>query len=101
MMTPREVLEKLEAGEFAALIGLMENDWLDAKETPYILETQKQKLELAKDVTAMANAGGGIIVIGYDCEKQLTTAGEQICAVKEFSLNLVDLDKWSQILANL
>ena len=101
MTTPKEVLEKLEAGDFAALIGLMEGDWLDAKETPYILETQKQKLELAKDVTAMANAGGGLIVIGYDCEKQPTTAGEQIVEVKPFSLSLVDPDKWNQILANL
>lgn len=79
----------------------MESEWLDAKETPYILDTQKQKLELAKDVTAMANAAGGIIVIGYDCEKLLTTAGEQIREVKEFCLKMVDPDKWSQILANL
>ena len=79
----------------------MESEWLDAKETPYILDTQKQKLELAKDVTAIANAAGGLIVIGYDCEKQPTTAGERISEVKEFSLNLVDADKWKQILANL
>ena len=101
MTTPKEVLEKLEAGDFAALIGLTEGDWLDAKETPYILDTQKQKLELAKDVTSMANAGGGLIVIGYDCQKQPTTAGEQIIEVKPFSLSLVDPDKWGQILASL
>ena len=101
MTTPKEVLEKLEAGEFAALIGLIESAWLDAKETPYILDAQKQKLELAKDVTAMANAGGGIIVIGFDCEKQPTTAGERIIEVKPFSLTLVDSGKHSQILANL
>jgi predicted HTH transcriptional regulator len=56
---------------------------------------------LARDVSAMANAGGGLIVIGFDCEKQPTTAGEQIVEVKPFSLNLIDPDKWSQILVNL
>jgi len=101
MTSPKEVLEKLEAGDFAALVGLVESHWLDAKETPYILDTQKQKLELAKDVTAMANAAGGIIVIGYDCEKEPTTSGERICEVKEFPLKLVVPDKWSQILADL
>lgn len=48
----------------------------------------------------MANADGGIIVIGFDCEKQPTTAGERIFEVKPFSLSLVDTDKISQILAN-
>jgi predicted HTH transcriptional regulator len=84
MTTPKEVLEKLETGDFDALIGLMESEWLDAKETPYHLDTPKQKLEIAKDVTAMANASGGIIVIGFDCEKQPTTAGEQISKVNWF-----------------
>ena len=101
MTSPKEVLDKLEAGYFEALIGLMESEWLDAKETPYHLETQKQKLELAKDVTSMANAAGGIIVIGFDCEKQPTTAGEQICKVSQFPVELIDPKKWTQIPADL
>lgn len=101
MTTPKEVLEKLETGDFDALIGLMECEWLDAKETPYHLDTSKQKLEIAKDVTAMANASGGIIVIGFDCEKQLTTAGEQISKVNWFPISLISPDKWNQILTDL
>jgi hypothetical protein len=101
MTTPKEVLEKLETGDFDALIGLMESEWLDAKETPYHLDTPKQKLEIAKDVTAMANASGGIIVIGFDCEKQPTTAGEQISKVNWFPISLISPDKWNQILTDL
>jgi hypothetical protein len=52
MKSPKEVLEKLEARDFDALLGLVESGWLDAKETPYHLDSPKQKLELAKDVTA-------------------------------------------------
>ncbi len=59
-----EVLEKLAAKQFDALIGVSEAAWLDAKESPYILDTLKQKLELAKDVSALANSAGGVIVLG-------------------------------------
>jgi hypothetical protein len=101
MNSPKDVLEKLEAGDFDSPIGLLESEWLDAKETPYHLENHKQKLELAKDVTAMANASGGIIVLGFDCEKQATTAGEQIVKVSKFAVSLIDPSKYNQILADL
>jgi hypothetical protein len=101
MNSPRDVLEKLEAHDFEALIGLVENEWLDAKETPYHLDSPKQKLELAKDVAAFANAAGGIIVIGFDCEKEPTTSSERICKVCQFPVSLVDPTKYSQILADL
>ena len=96
-----EVLEKLDARDFEALIGLVESGWLDAKETPYHLDSPKQKLELAKDVAAFANAEGGIIVIGFNCEKEPTTSSERICTVCRFPVSLVDPNKYSQILADL
>jgi hypothetical protein len=101
MTSPRDVLEKLEARDFEALIGLVESEWLDAKETPYHLDSPKQKLELAKDVAAFANAGGGIIVIGFDCEKEPTTSSERIRGVCQFPVPFVDPNKYSQILADL
>ena len=60
-----DVLDKPVAGERDSLIGVAEGVWLDAKESPYILDTPKQKLELAKDVRAPADARG-IIVLGFD-----------------------------------
>jgi hypothetical protein len=101
MNSPKDILEKLETLDFDALIGLMESEWLDAKETPYHLDSPKQKLELAKDVTAFANAGGGIIVIGFDCEKLATMAGERICKVCQFPVTLIDKNKYNQILADI
>lgn len=101
MKSSGEVLQKLEARDFEALIGLVESEWLDAKEKPYHLDSPKQKLELAKDVAAFANAGGGIIIIGFDCEKQPTTSSERISKVCQFSVSLIDPNKYSQILADL
>jgi hypothetical protein len=56
---------------------------------------------LPRDVTAIANVGGGIIVVGFDCQKQPTTSGEQISQVNQFPISLVSPDQWSQILTDL
>lgn len=96
----------LEARNFDALIGLMESEWLDAKETPYHFDPDKAKREiakreLAKDVAAMANANGGIIVLGFDCERLPTTAGERISKVCAFAIDRVDPDRYHKMLADL
>jgi hypothetical protein len=97
----QDTLDKLAATDFDGLIGLAECAWLDAKESPYQLDTPKQKLELAKDVTALANAIGGIIVIGFDTERHPTTAAEQISKVCPFPLHLVNADRYGKILSSL
>src|SRR2546423_1265356 len=101
MKSTAEVLEKLEARDFDSLIGIAESVWLDAKETPYPLDTLKQKLELAKDVSALANAGGGVIVIGFDTSRDALTAGERISRVCPFPLTLVNADQYINILGAL
>lgn len=107
MTSPREVLDNLAACDFGALVGLFESEWLDAKETPYVFKSPDKgrndaaKRELAKDVTALANAGGGVIVLGFDCEKLRTTAGERISKVSPFPISLIDRMQYSQILAKL
>ncbi len=50
------------------LIGAAESEWLEFKKEPYYLERDEQRFELAKDVSAMANAGQGIIVIGVEAK---------------------------------
>lgn len=98
MNSAQEVLEKLAAGEFAALIGLAECVWLDAKEFPYVFDTTKQKLELAKDVSALANTAGGVIVPGFDTTRDPLTAGEHISHVNHFPVSMVDPDRYRKII---
>jgi hypothetical protein len=81
-----EVLEKLAAKQFDALVGVSESAWLDAKESPYALDGLKQKLELAKDVNALANSIGGIIVLGFDTARDALTAGERTARLSHFRL---------------
>ena len=88
---------KLAAGDFGALIGTAESVWIDAKDRPYVLQSTKQKLELAKDVSAMANAVGGIVVLGFDTTRDATTSGERISAVKQFPVAMVNADQYRKI----
>jgi len=63
-MTRDEILAVLEDGAFERLKGSPENLEVEFKREPYRLDQENQKFELAKDVSALANAAGGIIVIG-------------------------------------
>ncbi|MEV5086019.1 RNA-binding domain-containing protein, partial [Streptomyces sp. NPDC056159] len=60
----KSVLAALDAHEPVSLLGLRETQWIDAKVGPYQLADPKAVEELAKDVAAFANGGGGVIVIG-------------------------------------
>ena len=93
-----EVLAKLETADFSSLIGLPECVWLDAKGSPYVFDTTKQKLELAKDVSALANGAGGIIVLGFDTTRDTQAAGEHISQVNHFPVSMVDPDRYRKII---
>lgn len=64
---------EITGNELLGLIGAPEDEWLDFKQQGYLGDSTKGA-ELAKDVTAMANAGGGFIVIGVS-EKNETAIG--------------------------
>ncbi|CAL9667771.1 RNA-binding domain-containing protein [Streptomyces sp. enrichment culture] len=57
-------LAALDAHAPVSLLGLRETQWLDAKGHAYQLADPKAVEELAKDISAFANGGGGVIVIG-------------------------------------
>jgi hypothetical protein len=61
----------LHAGRVADLLGLAECGWLDVKAGIYQLDDPAKSLELAKDVSAFANAkSGGMILVGYATRKE-------------------------------
>lgn len=58
----------LASGDLTELIGQSETVAFDAKCEPYPLDTPTGRYELAKDVSAFANASGGLLVIGLKTE---------------------------------
>lgn len=66
---PQAVMNVIEAGYPSGLIGAIESEWLEAKSQPWRFDTDFGKIELAQDVARLANAGGGVIVVGAATRK--------------------------------
>ena len=66
-----ELLASLRQGQpgFPAIWGTPEGDWIDFKQSHYWLAEKRHRIELAKDVSGFANAGGGVIVIGVETQR--------------------------------
>ncbi len=67
------------------LAGTFESDWLDAKSSPYRLDKKAQQYELAKDVAAFANSGGGLILIGAKTKRR--PGGDEIHSINGCALS--------------
>lgn len=82
----------LDTHAYGSLIGLEEDTWLEAKgRNPYDFSTPAGRFELAKDVSAFANADGGILIVGLTTTPLPAAKTEQItahdlCTQQEFSV---------------
>ncbi|MFI5966412.1 helix-turn-helix domain-containing protein [Streptomyces asoensis] len=86
----------LRAHTPAALLELPEGQWLDAKTAPYALRDPHGVEELAKDVAAFANGGGGIIVVGI--ATRLEHGREILDKLSTVDRVSVDLDQWRKLI---
>jgi hypothetical protein len=98
-LTVAEVLSCLERGDFAEIVGSAEDEQLEFKGAPYHLANDAMKLELAKDVTALANAEGGIILLGFRTCKDPDSSIEFVDECRPFDRGLVDVDQYAKVLA--
>jgi len=70
-LTPTTAVDLVRAGRADLLIGQAESEWFEAKQAPYGLGDPVQEIELAKDVSALANRPeGGLLVIGLVTGRQ-------------------------------
>jgi hypothetical protein len=97
-LTRTQVLAICETGDFTRLIGAVENVEFDCKMQPYQLDDDKGKLELAKDVSAFANAGGGVILLGVKTEASADHFGDEVVCASPFAQNLVNPIKYADLL---
>lgn len=74
-----QILDAIEQSRWNELIDQLESQELEFKREPYRLDSAKEKFELAKDISGMANAGGGIIILGVATKKN-PHADEEIAA---------------------
>jgi predicted HTH transcriptional regulator len=71
----------IDRHDYASLIGLQEDAWLEAKASaPYDLDRPEGRYELAKDVAAFANGTGGIVIVGLQTTRHATTQTDEVTA---------------------
>ncbi len=94
-----EALKKIVATpDFNALIGEAENQFFDCKLSPYQLQTNSGKRELAKDVSSFANALGGFIFVGIKTKKDALRFGDEIEAINPFEDKLFNKQSYLDII---
>jgi predicted HTH transcriptional regulator len=81
-----------------ALIGCGESDQLEFKAEPYVLNTERQKQELAMDVCSLANATGGAIVIGIKTTKSGLHATDIATELRPFPASLHEPERIAAVL---
>jgi len=92
-----QIVTILKSGDFDQLVGTIEDDHFECKGEPYRIEDEHQKFELAKDVSALANAKGGIILIGAQTEKESTRATDVINRLRPFADAVVNVSQYEAI----
>lgn len=97
--TPQEILEILHSKDFDELIGLIEYSQFDAKQK-YSLDSDRGKYELAKDVAAMANSDGGVLVVGLTTDKIQETKEEVVAAVSLLKEEEANKEQYEHLVAN-
>ena len=90
----------VKAGDFHRLIDRMEGDQIECKGVPYSLKTDKERFELAKDVTSFANAKGGLILIGVHTVKDEGFSADLIKRIAPFGRTLVNIAQYRDILGH-
>jgi len=87
-MTTLENIEQILAhGRFSELIGVKEDLWFEAKqihEFNDLANNPRQRFELSKDVSAMANSEGGFILFGLRTEPILEERTDQVIELDLF-----------------
>src|SRR5205809_3869016 len=89
-----QVREVLTSGQFKDFIGILEDETLEFKAVPYQLNDDRAKQELAKDVTALANVGGGMILVGIRTEKDLAHLGDEVKEIRPFAQNIANIEQY-------
>lgn len=97
-LTIEEVGGILSRGTFDDFISVVEHEQFECKSGLYDLKAAKGKIELAKDVSALANSAGGYVLIGPATEKDQLHNKDEVKSISQFSSSLFQPDTYRNIL---
>jgi predicted HTH transcriptional regulator len=98
-VTVEEVTGILSRGTFAELISTVEHVQFECKNGLYDTKTGKGKIELAKDIAALANSSGGYLLIGPATKKNPLHQGDEVISISEFASSVFHPDTYRDILS--
>jgi len=96
----KELESIIKDGDFNSLIGEAESEYFDCKRDTYDLKNSVTKYELAKDVSAFANAGGGWILIGIETKKSAKSFYDEIIAIHPFKESVCNPEQYIDIISD-
>jgi len=88
----------LGASDFTSFLDAVESERVEFKAEPYRLERDHHKQELAKDVSGLANAGGGIILIGFKTSKDAAVLGDYVTGLRPFPRAYFRIEQYQDII---
>ena len=99
LVTSTELVSILDSGDFDQLIGVVEALTLEVKGSePYDFGLPSGRYELAKDVSAFANADGGHLLVGLETTKLADQPTDEITALSLLSASAFDVSKFRGII---
>lgn len=98
--TPSSILSSLGSEAFDELLGIAESLALEFKSQPYRLDQPYQRQELAKDVSAIANSGEGLILVGVKTERDDIHLVDTAVEVVPVPSDMVDVKQYQDIIAS-
>jgi hypothetical protein len=93
-LTLAEARTILTSHNYCAFLDTVETVHLEFKGEPYRLDHELQKQELAKDVSALANARGGAILIGFKTTKSPIVLGDLVTEVRPIPSDQFDAEQY-------
>jgi hypothetical protein len=100
-LEPDRVVELLRVFDYEAVVGCRESQHLEFKESWYRFDDdEREKWELAKDVGAMANSGGGTIIRGVAIVKVPFVDEDRASKVKPLPADKVSLKQHRDVVAH-
>jgi hypothetical protein len=100
-LTIENVSDILSRGTFSELISAVEHVRFECKNGLYDTKTEKSKIELAKDISALANSSGGYLLMGPATKKNPLHQGDEVISVSEFASSAFPPDTYRDILGAL
>jgi hypothetical protein len=91
-----QIQEILTRGAFDELKGALENEIFEAKQ-PWDLSSERGRFDFAKDVSSLANANGGIILLGASTSPSPTYQRREVVEVPRLSQSLTPNEQYWHI----